>query len=453
MEDHVRVCIVALHFSPSVGGSQVRTEKQARQLQVLGHDVTIITSRLSKAWKQTEMLGDLRVVRIGGIYRRGGELRMGRIGHLPVDIGLLVALWRLRHRYDIIHVFQLSSLSAVAVLIGRITHKPVIISIACEGPSDAQIAHLEQGATLMIDTLPPIYFPKIDYKDVVVGEINSLPKAVWGGSIVLDFLRKSNAFYQILSTRCHTYLTSHGFRPEQIVHIPGSVDTEKFRPAPERRPDQARPERDVICVARLEYSKGIDVLLHAWGRMLRAPAVWRAGLKPRLRIVGDGTFRPQMEHIASELGISESVQFLGLRTDIVDLLQPSWCFVLPSRWEGMPNALLEAMACGLPCVATRVSGADDLISDGVNGLLVEPEQPAEMAEALRKIIEDADLAQRLGLEGRATVVREYQLISIVEQCLDLYRRLIRNSINGSRAAEYPREMLLHASPREREGNG
>jgi glycosyltransferase involved in cell wall biosynthesis len=97
----------------------------------------------------------------------------------------------------------------------------------------------------------------------------------------------------------------------------------------------------------------------------------------------------------------------------------------------MPNSLLEAMACGLPCVATRVSGSEDLISDGVNGLLVEPEQPAEMAQALRRIIENTELAQRLGSEARATVVRDYQLITIVERCLELYSRLLHRETSGS----------------------
>jgi glycosyltransferase involved in cell wall biosynthesis len=282
----------------------------------------------------------------------------------------------------------------------------------------------------------------------MLGEIDHLPRAILG-SAILNFLRKSSVFYQVLSTRCRPYLTSNGFRVEQIVHIPGSVDTEKFRPAPERRPDQSGPERDVICVARLDYSKGIDVLLHAWGRMLHAPAGWRAHLKPRLRIVGDGSHRPQMERIATELGILDSVEFLGLSTDILDLLQPAWAFALPSRWEGMPNALLEAMACGLPSVATRVSGSEDIIADGVNGLLVEPEQPAELAQALRRIIEDVGLAQRLGQEGRATVVHEYQLNSVVQQCLELYRRLLRSSNDGNSEAERPQEEPLHVSTQGR----
>jgi len=147
-------------------------------------------------------------------------------------------------------------------------------------------------------------------------------------------------------------------------------------------------------------------------------------LKPRLLLVGEGPLQSKLERIATELGIQDSVEFLGLRMDVVDLLQRAWGFVLPSRWDGMPNALLEAMACGLPCVATRVSGSEDIIAHGVNGLLVEPEQPAEMAQALQCIIEDTNVAQRLAKAGRATILRDYQLLSIAEHYLALYRRLL-----------------------------
>ena len=424
----MRICLVSFTFWPLVGGAPVRAEKLARQLQAFGYDVTVVTFRHYRPWKRKEMLDGLSVVRVGGLYRRNGRLNIGRLGHLPNFIMMFLTLWRLRHSYDVIHAFQLSP---PAALIGQLTHKPVILGIQSAGPSEAKRVRLdERGAELMADTLAETSFLKVDLKDWTAGagDIGYLPQLPLGKAM-LDFLRKSNAFYQILSTRSHSYLTSQGFRAEQIIHIPGSVNTERFQPALERRPDPAGPERDIICVARLDYAKGVDVLLHAWGRMLREPAEWRAHLKPRLRLVGEGVCRAQMERIVAGLGIQDSVEFLGSRTDVVELLQQSWGFVMPSRWEGMPNALLEAMACGLPCVATRVSGSEDIISDGVNGLLVEPEQPAELAQALRRSIEDAELAQRLGREGRATVVRDYQLTTIVEQCLELYRRLLAGEKN------------------------
>ena len=433
MKEQLRVCFVSFMFSPSVGGAQIRAEKQARQLQALGHDVMVITLRLERSWARTTKLNGLPVVRVGGIYRRDGSLRIGRLGIWATSIGLFLELWRLHHRYDVIHAFQVTPLAAVAALIGKITRKPVIISSQSAGSTEEgqQGTQPKSEVMLMADTLTDTSFLKIDPSKAWVGagDINNLLQNTLGGRMLLNFLRRSNAFYQVLSTRSQAYLISWGFRREQVVYIPGSVDTEKFRPAPERRPDPHRPERNIICVARLEYSKGIDVLLHAWKRMMLTSAEWQAQLEPRLLLVGDGVLQPQLKRMVIELNIQDNVEFLGLRTDIIDLLQQSWGYVLPSRGEGMPNALLEAMACGLPCIATRVSGSEDILVDGVNGLLVESEQPVELAHALRRLVEDADLAQRLAEEGRATVVRNYQLTCIVEQLLDLYRSPLSSGQN------------------------
>ena len=431
-EGRLRICIVAARFAPLVGGAEVRAEKQARQLQALGHDVIVVTLRHFRTWKRAETVDGLPIIRVGGTYKRSGRLRHGRLGHLPVTIGFFLILWRLRHQYDVIHCMQLSPYAFAATLIGKMMHKPVIISIPSTGPSAAQRAALEPGASLMADTLTDTAFLKIDFKHWTAGadDISFLPQLAFGKAM-LNYIRASDAYYQILSTRGYTHLSSHGFPVERIVCIPGSVDTDKFQPAANSRPKPEQPERAIICVARLAYAKGIDVLLHAWGRMLHEPKAWRAQLKPKLLIVGAGECQAQLKRMAALLGIEDSVEFMGLQTHVVDLLQRSWGFVLPSRWEGNPNALLEGLACGLPCVATRVSGSEDIITDGVNGLLVEPEQPAEMAQALRRIIEDSDLAQRLGREGRATVVRGYQLTTVVKKCVELYRQLFQNELTIS----------------------
>lgn len=421
MKERMRICLIAFMFAPLVGGSEVQAEKQARQLQQLGHDVLVVTLRHEKHWKREEVLDGLPIIRVGGIYNREGRLRIGRLGHLPIDVLFFFTLWRLRHRYDILHSLQLSPLAAVAALIGKLTHKPVIVNIPSTGPGKKQ---QKADAVLMADTLPEADWLRVNFKDVVVGDIAYLHRSALGGRAIVRFLRKSNAYYQVLSNRSRPYLTSHGFREEQVVLIPNGVDSEKFRPG--QRPDPARPERDIVCVARLQYPKGVDILLHAWGRMMRESATWRERIKPRLLLIGEGPLRPQLERIAQELHIQDSVQFLGLRKDVVELLQQAWGFVLPSRWEGMPNALLEAMSCGLPCVATRVSGSEDIIVDGVNGLLVEPEQPEALAQALRRIIEDTDLAGQMAEEARATILRDYQLDAIIQRCEELYRRLLKD---------------------------
>ncbi len=425
MQDRLRICIIAFMFAPFVGGAEVRAEKLARQLMAQGHKVTIVTLRHEKHWLRTETLDGLPIVRVGGLYSRQGILRIGRLGHLPIDLLMFLTLWRLRHRFDVLHSLQLSPLAAVATLVGKWAKKPVVISIPSTGPGKKQQT---EDATLMADTLTQTDFLKVAFKDIVVGDIAYLSKSAFGGNAIVKFLRTSEAFYQVLSSRSYPYMIANGFQRAKLVLIPNGVDATKFQPAPELRPDPAQPERAILCVSRLQYPKGIDVLLHAWGRMMHAPAEWRSHLQPKLLIAGEGPLQAQLERIARELSIQDSVEFLGLQRNVIPLLQRVWGFVLPSRWEGMPNALLEAMAVGLPCVATRVSGSEDIVNNGVNGLLVEPEQAEELAQALRRIIEDTDFAQQLSREARATILRDYQLNRIVEQCVALYRSVLGREV-------------------------
>jgi glycosyltransferase involved in cell wall biosynthesis len=276
----------------------------------------------------------------------------------------------------------------------------------------------------MADTLTETDFLAVPASVTIDGGVEYLAKTAVGGRAMVDFIRRSEAYYQILGKRSLDYLQTHHFRAEKIVHIPNGVDTTLFMPRPELRPDPEQVERDILCVARLSFPKGIDILLHAWKRMLDCLEAQHVALKPRLLLAGDGELAPQLERIVQLLGIEESVKFLGSRTDVVNLLQQAWAFVLPSRWEGMPNALLEAMSCGLPCVATRVSGSEDLITDEENGLLVDTEEPVALAQALVRLVVDTPLCERLGKHARETIMQKYQLSTITEQCLAFFHRTL-----------------------------
>ncbi|GAC1350446.1 MAG: hypothetical protein NVSMB27_33050 [Ktedonobacteraceae bacterium] len=446
MQEHQRICFISFYFSPMVGGAETQSERQARQLQALGNEVTVVTLRADRRWKRREMLDGLPVVRIGGIYMRNGQLRVGRLGYLPCDIGMFLTLWQLRHEYDVIHVFQMSPLAAAAALIGKIAHKPVVISIQSTGPNEEECKRLEHGGRLMVDTLTGVdtTFLNLEAQDVVTGDITHLPRVALGGSMIVNFLRKSKACFHVNSSRNYAYITSNEFRAEQIVRIPHGVDTEKYRPsthpAVECRDESAKQERTILCVARLDYAKGIDVLLHAWARLMKACSASgkiNLAFTPKLRLVGDGSLRLQLERMVSELDISGSVEFVGTRKDVPELLQQAWGFVCPSRWESLPNALLEAMACGLPCVVTRVSGTEDIIIDGKNGLMVEPGDPVEMALALQRIIEDSNLAQQLGKMARAAIIPDYQLTTVVKRFTELYHYLITRHKHGKNWPEGP----------------
>lgn len=425
MKKRLHVCILSLNFAPFVGGAEIQAEKLARQLQELGHQVTVITLRRTKDWPEHENYKGLPIIRIGGSYNRQGKLRIGRLGHFPIDVLIFLKLWQLCSQFDVIHVAQLSSIAGAAALIGKLRNIPVLLGVASAGPGKVQC---EQDATLMADTLTQkqidTSFLKVPYDDILVGDFTYLEKTAIGGKIIHKYIKNSDSYYQVLSTRSYHDFLAQGIRADKIVKIPNGIDTEWFCPDPHLQPDPMHPERTIVCVARLEFPKGIDVLLHAWGRMMNAPADWRTHLKPRLHIVGSGSLQAQLERIATLLGIQDSVEFLGLQRDVRPSLQKAWGFVLPSKWEGMPNALLEAMSCGVPSIATRVSGSEDIIQDGVNGLLVEPEQPEQMAEALRRLIEDTELAQRLAQEGRATILDKYQLSHVTNQCLEFYYRVL-----------------------------
>lgn len=418
----MRICLVAFQFWPSVGGSQSQAEKQACYLRQLGQEVVVVTLRHQKIWPAREVCSTFPVIRVGGWYRWGGALRVGRLGHFLSDVLLFLTLWRLRRSYDVIHTLQISSLAVIATLVGKLTRKPVLVGVQSTGPCEQQMSFSTQESDLCEEEEA---CQKVPYaRGEMGGDIAALQKSVWGGRWMLNYLRKSEAYYHILSSRSFIYLMQHGFRPERLVYIPNGVDTSQFYPTFWRPGPREGVERILLCVARLEYAKGVDVLLHAWARMLKLPAAWRADLRPRLCIAGDGSRRAELERLVAELGVQESVEFLGTRHDIAWLLQNAWAFVLPSRWEGMPNALLEAMACALPCVASRVSGSEDIIEQGSNGLLVEPERPEQLAYALRLLLEDAHLARNLGWRGYETILDCYQLSATVRGCLAFYHHLL-----------------------------
>jgi glycosyltransferase involved in cell wall biosynthesis len=149
-------------------------------------------------------------------------------------------------------------------------------------------------------------------------------------------------------------------------------------------------------VGSLHVRKGYQYLIEA------VPLVLTELPGARFVLVGEGPERLRLEQLAAELGVAGRVQFLGQRTDVSAVLPEFDVFVLPSITEGMPNAVLEAMAAGIPVVASRVGGVPEIVQDGETGLLVEPESPSDLARSLVRLGRDAPL--RLALTQRALAV-------------------------------------------------
>ena len=217
-------------------------------------------------------------------------------------------------------------------------------------------------------------------------------------------------------------ITESGLSPRKLSVIPNGVDYERFHSAsPADLTEFGVPQGSpvIITVGRLEDQKGIDILLTA------ASLVLHDHRDCHFLIVGDGCDRAALESQATQLGIANSVHFVGQRADVPNLLKASTAFVLPSRWEGMSNALLEAMAAGLPVVATAVEGSTELIRSGETGLLVSPSQSEDLANAIRSTLEEPDRAREMAVSAQVIVKSGYTTESAVSAYAVFYRQLAR----------------------------
>jgi glycosyltransferase involved in cell wall biosynthesis len=220
---------------------------------------------------------------------------------------------------------------------------------------------------------------------------------------------------QCVSEFTRDMLRAAGYREASLLMIPNAVDLKRFAPRPIGARQPGAP-MTVVYVGRIRPVKGTKVLVDAW------PKVMAGGTDARLVIAGDGAEREALAQNTRDAGVGNSVDFLGEVSDVPGVLARGDIYVQPSYQEGLPNAVLEAMAMGLPIVATRVSGNEDVVADGENGLLVPPGDPEALAAAIRRLIDDPALATRMGRRSREIVESRFSLAAVMNQLRDAYRR-------------------------------
>lgn len=217
----------------------------------------------------------------------------------------------------------------------------------------------------------------------------------------------------------------------RVMAIPNGLDSDRFARTPpldEKRRELGLAPDDgplIGMVARLWAQKDQDTLIGAAQRLLdRYPNLV-------LVLVGTGRRRAALEATAAHLLPPGRYRFLGARNDVPELYHLLDVPVLSTHYEGMPNAVMEAMAAGRPVVATAVAGCAELIEDGVTGLLVPPRDPRALAEAVARVLDDKALAERLGSAGRQLIPERYGLERLIERHQRLYGQLLA----GRRAVE------------------
>ena len=202
------------------------------------------------------------------------------------------------------------------------------------------------------------------------------------------------------------------------VYIPNGVDIGRF--AKEKAVLKADKKVRFLFVGRLEEQKGCKYLIHAT-RILKGKTQDFV-----IIIVGDGSQRAILDNLTEENNLGNHVTFLGSVEDekLRDLYCTSDVFILPSIWEGLPVTLLEAWAAKLPVIVTNVGAIRDICVDERNGLIVRPKDPASIADAMLRLIEDEELRMKLAKNGAELVRREFSLERVVMSTLDLYEEVI-----------------------------
>lgn len=371
------------HFYPNEYGAEIQARRLARALIQKGVNITILTGRYGKL-PRTETIDDIPIHRhFIGLY-------------LPVihELFYLTSLaWQLfihRHEYDIIHLFQAQLSVFVAVIMGNILEKKVIIRSSNTGP---------EGVAQLQTQLP---FGRWLFRllDSRVDAFVAVSRAMLEEFAAVGFSQE----------KCH--LISNG------VELPDTTANDREENWIGLDLPELEEKMVALYVGRLTQHKGVETLVLAWRKVVREYP------RAHLLLLGDGTLKEKLAEQVQEMGIAEKVSLLGKVTNVSDFLRVADMFILPSQYEGMPNAILEAMAYGLPVVTSRVSGAQDVIIDNHNGVLADLDSPEKIAKEMLALIASPGKRTTLGRAALQTIEENYSMSVVSGLYIQLYQSLL-----------------------------
>jgi glycosyltransferase involved in cell wall biosynthesis len=371
-----RVAMVIQRYLPHVGGAERQLQQLAPRLHALGFEIHIIT-RHETGLALFEMIEDVPVHRVPSFGPKP-------VAGATFTLGAVTQLTRLKP--DLIHAHEILTPASIAVLSKMINRHPVVVKLL-------------RGGTR--------------------GDIYKLKRKLFWKSYFANLNRSVDAFITI-SHEIDDELVALNVDAEKRVFIPNGVDTRRYLPVSEEHKQKLRTELSVpmramvaIYAGRLVPEKRIDQLLAVWMK------VHASFHNSHLLIVGSG---PEESRLRQMNG--NGVQFTGQVNDARRYLQAADLFVLPSSTEGLSNSMLEAMACGLPVLATKVGGALDVIQHDRSGYLIPPDDVDALQHGLESLLKEKSLRLRLGDAGRQRIVSDFSLDSVAERLASLYLRLL-----------------------------
>jgi len=373
-----RICYVLSHFHPRASGAERQALAQGAELVRRGHQVRVVT-RAIPGLPTNEIIQGVQVHR----WIRTSSL--GPLFGLSFVAGVILALRQLRPEYDLIH-----------------THQGLWEAISTGFPRP----WLQRVPTLIQPASSGYY-----------GEAEELART--RGFPILRRTILGNTAFAAISVDIERQWLRLGVPPSKMIRMASGVDADHFRPGPPKVEVEATlpPRPRVVFTGRLHPQKNLDLLLEAWPTVARS-----AGAS--LILVGDGEERERLVDKARSMGLKDRIQFVGKVDDPAEYLRAADVFALPSVAEGMSNSLLEAMATGLPCLASAIGGNTDLLEQGEAGMLLPSDDPQAWAGAITRVIENREFARRLGLAARRRVEAEFSLVAVVDRYEELYRSLL-----------------------------
>jgi glycosyltransferase involved in cell wall biosynthesis len=362
--------VLLLSTSMGMGGADSQLLSAAHEMRSRGHDILIVS---------LTPLGPMGLeARARGLRIESLEMRRG----LPDPRGLLRLRRLVREwRPDVLHSHMVHA-NLMARMLRLIAPVPVLVS-----------------------TIHNIYE---------------------GGRIRMAAYRLTNGLVDhmtIISQAAADRFVADGIIPVELLRvIPNGVDTERFRQFPPGTRESMRRELGLadsfvwLAVGRFEVAKDHPTMLRAFVKVREhSPTAV-------LLLVGRGSLQAEVEALARETGLASAVRFLGVRSDVPELTSAADGYVMSSAWEGMPMVLLEAAAGGLPVVATRVGGNQEVVRDGETGFLVPPRDAPALAAAMVRLMELPEPRRlEMGGRGRDRVRDQYGLSRVVDRWEELYR--------------------------------
>lgn len=392
--DKIRVCIVSPLFHPDLGGVGRQAVLLTSKLRESGLEPLVFTRKM-KNTPEFIMPYDIPLVYIPafrpGVHNLEEKSFLNFLTSLSFSIILAFKLFSMRKKYEIVHFHGASLPLIVCLPLLKLLRKKIIAKVL------ASRIGTEAGS------LKGRYF--------------------FLGNLFAHMLKRTDAYIAI-SKEIVDSLRREGINPKNIFHISNFVDTEIFKPADDKarlliKHSLSVDKKLVInFTGRIVKRKGIDVLINTMEKNKEILT------KAILIIIGTGPEEDRIKNLVSRLGITENVKFIGHSSEVFKLYQASDIFVLPSYAEGMPNSLLEAMACSVSVVASRIGGVVDVVEDGKSGMLFNPGDPISLSSSMLRLIEDSELRRRLGEEARKVIMKDFSIESITANYMDVYREVL-----------------------------